>query len=544
MRFIFSTLILFSFININAQNRAIPSEKPKLVIGIIVSEMRYDYLDRYWDKFSEGGFKRILNSGSVCKSAYHDYLIAESSPGFATLVTGAYPSEHGMVSDYWYDRLRNEVKFSIDDPGVETLGGSFESGRYSPASLNYSTLSDELKISSKFSSKVISISLDPKAAVISGGHTANASYWYDDKNGNWITSSYYVDSLADWLHTFNEKKLADIYLTKTWKTLLPLEDYIESIEDENPYETGIKGQIKFPYTLEVLGRISKKEKDYSLLKQVPFGNTYTKDLAISSLVEENLGADETTDWLHLNFAAGSYLGNSYSSWSVEMEDLYLRLDKDLEHFLAFVDQQIGMENVLVYLTAENAMAHEPAYLMDQRIPSGYFNYNSAISLLKSYLNIIYGKGEWIKFYYAKQIFLNHDLIEDSKLSISEFQDRIARFMIQFEGVSNVLTSDNLMKNNYTTGAFERIQKTYNQKRSGDVILHLTPGWVEKGLEKEQASSYNFDTHVPLVLYGWKIGREEISREISVIDLMPTIAYFLNISRPVSMQGKIINELLN
>ena len=293
-----------------------------------------------------------------------------------------------------------------------------------------------------------------------------------------------------------------------------------------------------------MSRLNRKEKDYSILKATPLGNTFTKDFAISAIVEEELGKDDITDWLNLNFSAGQYLGHYYSSWSVEMEDMYLRLDKEIEHFLNFVDAEIGTKNVLYYITAENAASHDPSYLIDRRVPSGYFNYNSAILLLKSYLNVIYGNGDWVKFYYSKQIYLNQSLIDDSKLSLSEFQDRVARFMIQFEGVSNVLTSDNLMRNNYTRGEFEKIQKTYNQKRSGDVILQLNPGWVENGADRTHASSYHFDTHVPLVFYGWKIGRAEISRKISITDIMPTIAYFLNISRPQSMQGSIIPELVD
>ena len=544
MKFVYS--VLFSLISLYsiAQSPVIPSEKPKLVIGIVVSEMRYDYIERYWDKFGEGGFKKLLNNGTVCKNAHHDYLIAESSSGFASIATGAYPANHGLVADFWYDRLRDEIQGSIEDNKVESLDGAYESGKYSPKHLKYSTLSDELRIAHKFKPKVISVSMDPRAAVISGGHTANESFWYDDQTGKWISSSYYADSLVAWVDTFNSKSYSDLYLENTWETLYPVSEYTESLADDNAYEKGIKNKKTFPYQLSDLSRLKRKQKDYSILKTTPFGNTFTKDFAISAIVEENLGKNDVTDWLSLNFSAGTFLGDYYSSWSVEMEDLYLRLDKDIEHFLKFIDNEIGSKNVLIYLTAENAASHDPAYLIDKRVPSGYFNYNSALLLLKSYLNVIYGNGDWVKFYYSKQIYLNRTLIDDSKLSLSEFQDRVARFMIQFEAVSNVLTSDNLMKNNYTRGEFEKIQKTYNQKRSGDVILQLNPGWIENGAEREHASSYHFDSHVPLVFYGWKIGRGEISRKISVTDIMPTIAYFLNISRPQSMQGSIISELVD
>lgn len=545
MRFI---VLVFSLIliipQLKSQDRQLPSEKPKLVIGIVVSEMRYDYIDRYWDKFGDGGFKRLISNGTFCKNAHHDYLLSESATGFATISTGAYPDAHGIVSDFWYDRLRNEVVYSIFDENAQTLGGAYESGKFSPVNLQVSTLSDEVKISNKFKSKVLSISMDPRAAVISGGHAADLALWYDDASGHWITSNYYNDSLPAWVDTFNHKGIADIYLEKTWEPLYPLEEYDESLEDNNGHETGIGGKKTFPYDLSTLSRISRRKKNYDVLQYTPFGNTYTKDIAVAALAAEDLGKDNFTDFLFLNFNASAAAGKYFNSWSVEMQDIYLRLDQEIEHFLEFIDREVGLKNVLIYLTAENAVANEPSYLIEKKIPSGYFNYNSALTLLRTYLNVIYGKGDWIRFYYAQQIYLNSILIEDSKISLTEFEDRVARFMVQFEGVDKVLTSNDLMKNNYTRGTFEKIQKTYNQKRSGDIILHLSPGWVEKGVDRAIASSFHFDSHVPLVWFGWKVGRDEISREISVTNIMPTINYFLNLSRSPAMQGNIIQELVD
>ncbi len=545
MKYILSIAFIFSvFFHVNAQERAIPSEKPSLVVGIVVSGMRYDYLNRYWDKFGEGGFKKLAGNGTFCKNAHHDYLISEPSTGFASIVSGAYPDGHGIVSDFWYDRLRDDVVYAIFDENVNTVGGAYESGQFSPVNLQTSTLSDEVKISNKFSSKVISVSLDPRAAVISGGHAADAAYWYDNSSGDWISSNYYVDSLPSWLTQFNDKRIADLYLQRTWEPLMDIENYSASLEDNNGFESGIKGQKVFPYDLASLSRTGRKKTDYSFLSLTPFGNTYTKDMAVAAVVAEDLGKDENTDFLYLNFAATATAGEFFSSWSVEMQDIYLRLDREIEHLLDFLDQEIGLKNVLIYLTAENATANEPSYLLEQRIPSGYYNYNASLALLRTYLNVIYGKGDWIKFYYAQQIYLNTHLIEDSKISLTEFEDRVARFMVQFEGVSKVLTSNDLMKNNYTRGVFEKIQKTYNQKRSGDIILYLSPGWIEKGIDRTFSSSFHYDTHVPLIWYGWKTGRREISEKISVTDIMPTINYFLDISRSPAMQGSVIQELVD
>ncbi len=543
MRFILTTsLLLISGMSVFSQNPTLPSEKPKMIIGIVVSEMRYDYLTRYWDRFGEGGFKRLVNGGTYCKNTHHDYLISESGEGFASISTGAYPDVHGIVSDYWYDRLRDKIIFCVSDESVNTIGGAYDKGKYSPVALLTSTLSDQARVAGQFKPKVISVSPDPRAAVLSGGHAANAAYWFDTENGSWISSSYYIDSLPSWVNDFNSRSFSELYLQRLWEPLFPIESYTAGLPDDNKYETGFSGVKVFPYDLNKMSLVKKKQRNYDILKYTPFGNSLTKDFAIASIVNEDLGKDNHTDWLQIGFSATGYLGDKFSSGSVETEDTYLRLDKDLEHFLTFVDEQVGMKNVLVYLTADNAMADDPGFLTDQGLPAGYFNYNSAMSLLGSYLNLIYGNGEWIKFYYAQQIYLNRDLIENSKHSLVDFQNVVAAFMIQFEGVSNTLTSTNLMTNNYTRGFFEKIQKSYSQKRSGDILLHLSPGWTEKGIEKQYASSFRYDTHVPLIWYGWKIKRSNIFRPVSVTDIMPTIAVFLDIPRSGSLEGNLIEEL--
>lgn len=539
-------LFLFAviFINelINAQDPLVPPEKPKLIIGIVISEMRFDYLNRYWDKMGEGGFKRLVNNGVNCRNVHHDYLIAESGAGFATISTGAYPEVHGIVSDYWYDRLKNSVVFCIESDKSSTTGGAYDEGRFSPERMLAGTLSDQVRIASQFQSKSFSVSLDPKAAILSGGHAANAAFWYDNQKGSWISSSYYSDTLASWVNEFNAKNLAGIYLDGIWEPLIPLGLYTESVADDSEFETGLGNRRVFPYDLKTISPVRKGKRDYEVLKYTPFGNTFTKDFAIAAIVNENLGKGKFTDWLNVCFSATSFIGEKFPVRSVEMEDTYLRLDKDLEHFLNFIDEQLGMRNVLIYLSSENAKADNPSYLTGNGIPSGYFDYNGAMALLRTYLNLIYGSGEWIRFYYAQQIFLNRQLIEDSRLSLKDVQERIAGFMVQFEGVSNSLTATQLLSNNYTRGYFEKIQKSYCQKRSGDILIHLSPGWVEKGIDSKSASSLHFDTHVPLIFYGWKIGRANVTRPISVTDIMPSLSVFLDISKPGSVEGNIITEL--
>ncbi len=529
---------------IGVSGQKIPSQKPKLVVGITISGMRYDYLSVYWDKFGDDGFKKMASTGANCKNARYNYLITEPSVGYATIATGAKPSAHGIVSDFWYERLSNLVTYSLDDVEQSTIEGSYGAGMFSPKALNSRTISDELRVISRFKSKSIGISMDPQAAVLMAGHTANAAYWIDPSTASWISSSYYVDSLPQWVRDFNGKNYQDIYLDRSWETLLPISEYSESMLDNNPYETGFEGQITFPYDLSRISTKNRKETDYSVLMTTPWGNTYTKDLAIAAIVNEELGQRGVSDMLHIGFNATKYLADNYSTWSVEMQDTYLRLDLDIAHLLEFLDEQLGLENVVVYVTAENALADDPRYLEESRIPSGFFNYRTTISLLKSYLNAIYGQGDWVTFYYAQQIYLNHQLIEDSRLSLEEVQDRVVRFMIQMGGVSNALQAYVLQRNNFTDGVHERIQNSYYQKRSGDVIISLTPGWVEhSNVGRNGFAEFRSGPHVPLIFYGWKVSRVTIPEKVSPTDIAATIAYFLEISMPENASGKVISDLL-
>ncbi|NOZ47622.1 MAG: alkaline phosphatase family protein [Chlorobi bacterium] len=537
--FIFLFLITSTYVS--AQKRkAIPPEKPKLVIGIVVDQMRLDYIYRFWDKFGDNGFKRLINKGTICTNANYDYLYTQTGVGHATISTGTNPQFHGIISNNWYVALKKQSTYCVKDDHAHTVGGKSEEGNRSPRLLLTTNIGDELKLSNFQKSKVIGISLKDRASILLAGHVANAAYWMEDKTGNWITSSFYMDSLPEWVRKFNDKKLQELYLNRKWNTLLPIEQYYESLEDENPYEEGLLGQTSFPYDLT---KLYKSYKSYSLLKSTPFGNTITKDFAIDAIVNENLGQDEYTDILMVSFSSTDYIGHQFGPSSVEVEDTYLRLDKELAHFIDFINENIGKENTLVFLTADHGAINVPKYLTDAGIPSGYFNYRKALSLLSSYLNALYGNGEWILNYTSGQLYLNHILIEDSKLSLSDVQEKAADFLIQFTGVANAMTASNLEKGNFTSGIFARMQKNYNQKRSGDVLINLEPGWIESTIAATNHNSgYQYDAHVPLIWYGWKVKRGTVNRKVSITDIAPTIATFLKISFPSGSTGSIIEEL--
>ena len=542
---IFYILLFFLSINIQAQEAArIPSEKPKLIVLLQISQFRYDYIPRYWDKLSDNGFKKLINRGSYCENTSYNYLFSDVGIGSATISTGTNPSEHGIIARSWYNNLQDKIIDYIFDDKVNTVGGGYDDGRFSPVNLMTTTFCDQIKLANNFKSKVIGISLDPAPAIFSTGHTSDCVYWFNFKNGSFISSTFYIDSLPQWVNEFNAKEFPEIYLKNEWNTLYPLSEYDASLLDNSDYESGMFGQVVFPYVLKDLSKKFKKDDKYEILRYTPYGDNLVKDFAISAIVNENLGQDEYTDVLSLTFTVSEYLGNLYGPLSVEMEDLVLRLDKEIEHLLNFLETNLGKENVLLVLTAEHGIRHLPEYLIDNKIPSGYFNAAGNISLLKSYMNNIYGKGDWIKQYHGQQIFLNRTLVEDAKLNLGDMQTNVANLMLQFSGVSNTMTATTLQSTNFTQGIFATIQNSYNQKRSGDVMLNFNTGWAElPGMNKNIAESYGHDRRIPLIWYGWKIGRNSVKRPVDLTDIAPTICTLLEISYPNSSSGSPILEVI-
>ena len=518
----------------------IPSEKPRLIIGIIIDQMRYDYIYKFWDKYDNNGLKRLVNEGSFCKNANFNYLLTQSNCGFATIATGANPSAHGIIADQWYMQLTDKMVHCTRDDEVQCIGGKSddETEKHSPSNLLASTLGDELKLSTYKMSKVIAVSLDPSAAVLSAGHIADAAYWFDPVSGNFVSSSAYMKELPQWVSDFNNNKFAETYIVQKWQKLLADSLYFESLPDNNRYEEGLRGNKMFPFDLNLISMKSDRKHDYSILKFTPMGNNLTKDFAVSAIVNEKLGKGNYTDYICIDFSSTEYISQAFGLSSIEMEDAYLRLDKEIQHFLDFIDYYIGKGNVLLYLTSNHGAVYSPKFMTDIGVPSGRFNQGQATVLLKSYLNIVYGKGDWVKSYSNLQMFLNHTLIQDSKLSLENFQDDIAQFLLQFTGVNNVVTSTMLQKTNYSQGIFQKIQNSFNQKRSGDIIINLEPGWTEyNDASTAHNSAYTYDTHVPLIFYGWKINRQTIYDPIDMIDIAPTIAMFLDIAYPNACQGK-------
>lgn len=527
--------------DLNAQKHF--SKPPKLIVGITIEEMRYEMLLRYWNNFTDDGIKKIIDEGALCTQAYHNYLITQNGPGQASIVTGTYPSYHGIIADQWYSKLGDKQVGCADETKYNLVNGRISLGNFTPNNILASTIGDELKLATNDSSKVISVSANPVSSVMAGGKSADYAFWFNDEDAHWITGNYYTDSLPSWVEQFHEKDFQNVYMKQTWSTLHTLEsNYQSSLPDDNIFEIGFRlYRYTFPYDL---GYLKNRAGNYKYLKFTPFGNTYTKDFAISTIIGENLGKRDFTDFLNVSFSASSYAGDLFGPRSVEIEDIFLRLDKDIKHLVDFLDDYIGMENVLLYITSDRGVADVPEYLKYKKQNAGVFDPNKALSLLNSYLSILYGDGEWVKAYQSGQLYISQQLIDQSGVSLREVQEQAAGFMVQYSGVSDAVPASSIVTNNFTSGIKGKMQNSFHQKRSGDVMINLEPGWITKnGKTTGSGSGYNYDTHVPLIWYGWEVKNIRIDEEVEIIDIAPTIAWILQITSPNASVGKPIYQII-
>ena len=528
------------------QGAYIPPEKPKLVIGIVVEQLRYDQIEKIRSRLGENGIRRLLNEGTYFQNASYEYMLTQTAPGYATISTGAEPSLHGITSDEWYLPLKDELINCTKDITVNPVGGSYEAGLHSPVNLLVSTFPDELKMASGKQAKVYAVGLKESPVIFSAGHAADGAFWFDNTTGTFMSSTYYTDSLPGWVTDFNAMRYADSFLDNSWNLSRPAKDYSDCLPDSNKFEEGFNGLNYFPYDLKKLSSKGKGNagKDYSILRETPFGNTLTTNFAIKLIEKEKLGKDDVTDFLSICYTATDYIGHKFGPSSVEMADAVFRLDRDIENLLKYVIDSLGKKNVLIYFTSAHGISEIPGVLESNRIPSGYFRPNQALQLLRSYLNAVYGEGDWVKGYNEKQIYLNRTLIEDAKIPLDEVQKKVARFIVQFSGVASAYPYSVFETSDFGNGNMKRIINDFSPQRSGDVIVTLNSGWVEKedSYVASSNSPYEYDTHVPLIWYGWSMNRATITRKVNLTDIAATLSWLCKVPLPNACTGEPMYEL--
>lgn len=543
--------LIFLFISITMVQGAAaqtPQDKPKLVVGIVVDQMRQEYLYRFNSKFGEGGFKRMMGEGFMMQNAHYNYMPTYTGPGHASVYTGTTPAIHGIIGNDWYERNLKEDVNCVGDSQFKPVGVETGNGAVAPSRLLSSTVTDELKLATQKRAKVVGVSLKDRGAVLPAGHMPDGAYWFDGKSGKFITSTYYKQALPLWLEQFNNQKLTEKYLSQDWNTLLPIAQYTESGLDDSPYEVKIGGNATptFPYKLKEL----RKKDSYELITSTPFGNDLLADLAKAAIDGEEMGKDEITDFLTVSFSSTDIIGHSVGPNAVEVEDTYLRLDKNIEALLNKLDKDVGKGQYVLFLTADHAVADVPQYMKDQRMPAGIFNENVMEARLNAYLEPIYPGKKLIETISNGQIFLNHEVfVGDPKTAGVDMMiaiELISKFLLAQDGIANVYAENVLRQGNYgEVGMRGMVIRGYHVKRSGDIVYKFEPGWISwRGLQgTTHGSNYAYDTHVPMLLFGRGIRKGASAQYHPITDLAPTISVLLRIKFPSGCSGQPIVEAL-
>tara|TARA_R110002050_G_scaffold286468_2_gene436910 strand:- start:24088 stop:25773 length:1686 start_codon:yes stop_codon:yes gene_type:complete len=522
---------------------AAPFSTPKLVVGIVVDQMRYDYINRFWAHFGEGGFKRLVNEGYDCKNNHFNYAPTYTGPGHASIYTGTTPSMHGVIGNNWYDKDLDKEVYCVADDSYQSVGTTSDAGKMSPHRNNVTTITDQLRLHTQMRGKVIAIALKDRGAILPGGHTANAAYWFHGKNeGSWITSSFYMNELPKWVVNFNASDRAESY-NKTWTTLADISSYLESGSDANGYEGLFKGEVNssFPHDLPSLWDANGK---FDMVKSTPYGNNLTTDFALAALEGEKLGADAITDFLAISFSSTDYVGHMFGVNSKEIQDTYMRLDADIERLLSTLDKKVGEGEYTVFLTADHAAGNVPSYLKDQKIPSGYVDSNEIKEKFNDFLKYNYGTVAIVKTTSNNQIFLDHKLVKNLDLDLKTIEEQFAQELLTYGFFDRVYTAHQMWENDYTHGIPFILQNGYNQQRSGDILLVLKPGVINyTATGSTHGSAYNYDTHVPLLFFGKGIKHGATYEYTEIPDIAPTIAAMLGIAYPNATTGKPIVKVL-
>ncbi len=513
-----------------------PSGRPTLVVGIVVDQMRYDYLFRYWDKYSDSGFKKLVNEGTLCKNVHYNYIPTYTAPGHATIYTGTTPSVHGIVSNDWYDRSSAKNIYCTDDSTVHGVGTS---GKMSPRNLLATTITDEVRLSTERRGKVIGIALKDRSAILPAGQLANAAYWFDGPSGSWITSSYYMANLPEWVNNFNKKNLQEQYLSKPWETVLPLNKYTESTADNNVYEAPFLTELKpvFPHNLPAI-----RKADAELLKKTPFGNSMTKEFAIAAIKAEDLGKRNTIDFLCISFSSTDYVGHQFGIDAIETEDTYLRLDKDLAEFLAFLETWAGKKNLLVFLTADHGAAHNAAYMKEQKMSAGILDGEKLSKQLETYLDSTFGAANYIAAFSSHDLYFNDSVFMQVKAPRAEIENAAKSFLKNTDGIAEVYRADELYDNG-DTSLRSMLSRGMHPLRKADIYFVMDPQWMDyTPTGTTHGSGYDYDTHVPLLFWGGKIPHGTSTEYRAVTDIAPSISLYLGVPYPSGSTGKMMIEI--
>lgn len=523
-----------------ATAKAFPAEvaRPKLVVGLVVDQMRWDYLYRYYNRYTNGGFKRLINEGFSVENTFIPYTPTYTACGHTCIYTGSVPAVHGIIGNDWYDPETKKNVYCTEDSSVSTVGSTPSSeGNMSPKNMLTTTITDELRLATNFRGKVIGISLKDRGSILPAGHAANAAYWYQGSTGNWITSTYYMKEVPTWIADYNKLKLANKFYAKNWETLYPINTYVNSTADEKAYEGK---SSTFPHQLT-----QNVDKNFDAIRSTPYGNTITLDLAKLAILSEDLGQDNITDFLAVSCSSTDYVGHAYGPNSIEAEDTYLRLDKDFEEFFNYLDKKVGKGNYTVFLTADHGAAHVPGFMQENKLPSGVVSDRDVASKLNTYLNDKFKVNNVVLRSQNNQIIFDHDKTDKGDVSFDVIKAASVEFLKKLDGFQNAVDIAKISQSTLQEIQKKMITNGYNARRSGDIYYVLQPNWFNGGSTGTTHGNWNpYDSHIPLVFMGWGIKPGATNKMHYMTDIAPTLAALLHIQAPNGTVGEPITEITN
>ena len=514
-------IAIFTVTGLHAQQ---PGSAPKLVVSIVVDQLREDYLHYFSSTFGEKGFKRLMNEGLVYHSVEFGFPNVDEASSIASIYTGTYPYYNGITGNSKYDLSKNREVSIVAD---ENYLGNYTNERLSPLALQAGTLGDELKIASQGRSKIYTIAPHASQAILSGGRYADGSFWLDNYNGKWATTTYYKD-VPSYVERYNATLAIGNFPDKEWTQ--SHSHYIGF-----PYT---KRSVPFAYTF------GKSDNDrFIKIKQTSLINAEITNLAVQFLESAGLGNSKDPDLLALTYYGGNYtLGEESEEYSYEIQDIYYRLDKELEKVFDAIERKVGLKHTLVVLMSSGY------YDSLHQLPTGYkaqgeFYPNRCTALLNMYLMAKYGQGNWVNIYYKNQIYLNKKLAEEKQIQWADLVQDAAEFVSQFSGVQDVTTAGKWMIND--TGRSAYFRRGMNTKLSGDIFVELQPGWavVDDNSKNNKECKRNGNIPAPLFFFGNYITKENIYRTIKVTEIAPTLAFILRIRPPNGSNERPLPELL-
>lgn len=515
-------------------------QRPKLVVGIVVDQMRLEYLYRFSDDYSDRGFKRLMDKGFTFHNMNYNYTPTYTAPGHASIYTGTTPAVHGIIGNDWYIRSSGKNMYCTDDAAAKTLvAGSEKEGAMSPKNLLTTTITDELRMATNFKGKVIGLSIKDRGAILPAGHFANWAFWCTN-SGDFISSSFYGDKMPDWVTQFNKEKNYMKYINKGWSLLKPVEVYNESIADNNPYEGNLGKNTPpvFPYDLSKI----YKESGMEVLKSTPFGNDFLAELATRTIDKEELGKDDVTDFLTVSFSSTDYVGHNFGPRSMEIQDTYLRLDLTIADFLEYLDKKVGKDNYLVFLTADHAVAENPNYLKDLKYNVKNVSSKETEKALEKFSADTFGVN-LVSDYSNFNIYLNWNLIKEKGLELVKVKQSFKDFLMTQDHVKRVYTQEEILAATGQDYYLNFIFKGYDPKQNGDLVILQGTGYLES---RETGTTHgtpnSYDTNVPLLFYGWNIPIGESYKKEYITEIAPTLSKMLKITFTNGSECEVLEDV--